>query len=79
MLCKIISFKNPADLEKLLFIEIASEFSLASIYTAFYQKKNEVSVILSHCEPMNYCNALIAFSFTALFLFLHWFLQFTIH
>ena len=39
MLCKIISFKNPADLEKLLFIEIASEFSLAKIYTAFYQKK----------------------------------------
>ena len=42
MLCKIISFKNPADLEKLLFIENASEFSLAKIYTAFYQKKNEV-------------------------------------
>ena len=39
MLCKIISFKNPADLEKLLFIEIASEFFLAKIYTAFYQKK----------------------------------------
>ena len=41
MLCKIISFKNPADLEKLLFIEIASEFSLAKIYTAFYQKKKK--------------------------------------
>ena len=39
MLCKIISFKNPADLEKVLFKEIASEFSLAKIYTAFYQKK----------------------------------------
>ena len=43
MLCKIISFKNPADLEKLLFIEIASEFSLASIYTAFYQEKWGIS------------------------------------
>ena len=41
MLCKIISFKNPADLEKLLFKEIASEFSLAKIYTAFYQKKKK--------------------------------------
>ena len=39
MLCKIISFKNPADLEKLLFKEIASEFSVAKIYTAFTRKK----------------------------------------